>query len=366
MSTLAIINIIGISQGLFLCFYLLSHRKRHTWGNLFLVVVLTGFLFTLWDLLLIDTRYALQYPHIVLLGFPFRVVYGPLVWLITLSSLPNFRFRRRYLWHFSFFGLYVIYGLYTYHLHSYGYKLKYLQALYATLQTSSSTQFGFSVIVFNVALLAQFIFYIVKSYFILKKQHQYLTVAHKKWLKHILIAAMLLWFIGFSKFLTALSLHFIAIELIYISCILVGLYLYGLTLTSMQNPTLFGTLPVKYKSSSLKPRQSKALLDELTQYMQLHRPFADANLTLKKLANQTNIPERQLSQIINTELQQNFYEFLNHYRIEAAKQMLTDPSYGHLTILAIAYEVGFNSKSSFNAAFKKIADTTPSQYKNSQ
>ena len=97
--------------------------------------------------------------------------------------------------------------------------------------------------------------------------------------------------------------------------------------------------------------------------MQRHRPFTDANLTLKKLANQTNIPERQLSQTINTELQQNFYEFLNHYRIEAAKQLLVDPSYEHLTILAIAYEVGFNSKSSFNAAFKKIAGITPSQYK---
>ncbi|OJJ14970.1 hypothetical protein BKI52_41185 [marine bacterium AO1-C] len=363
MSALAIINIIGLSQGLFLCFFLVSSRKRHTWSNLFLLLILMGFLCNLWDYLWINTRYALQYPHTALLGFPFRVTYGPLVWLITLSSLPSFRFKRRYLWHFAFFGLYILYGLYVYHSHSYQYKVSYLRALYTTLETPSALYLNAQIIGFNLILLGQFVFYLMLSYNILQKQKKYLAKPRKQWLTHILIAAILLWAIGFSKLLVVFSIHFLAPEFVYISCILLAIYLYALTFMSMQNPAIFSTPAIKYKDSPLKPSQTSTLVDQLTHYMQEHKPFTDANLTLKTLARKVDIPERQLSQAINTELQQNFYEFLNHYRIKAAQQMLVDPSCKGFTVLAIAYEVGFNSKSSFNTAFKKITGVTPSQFR---
>jgi len=89
-------------------------------------------------------------------------------------------------------------------------------------------------------------------------------------------------------------------------------------------------------------------------------------LQLQNLADYLGIPSYQLSQIINTELQQNFYELINSLRIAEAKHRLIDPTNQHITILAIAYDVGFNSKSTFNTAFKKYTKMTPSQFKKSQ
>ena len=76
-------------------------------------------------------------------------------------------------------------------------------------------------------------------------------------------------------------------------------------------------------------------------------------------------PKHYLSQIINEKLNCNFLDFINGYRIDDAKDKLLDENYEHFTILAIAYEVGFNSKSAFYTAFKKNTNSTPSQYRKS-
>ena len=70
-----------------------------------------------------------------------------------------------------------------------------------------------------------------------------------------------------------------------------------------------------------------------------------------------------LSQLLNENLNQKFYDFVNGYRVEEAKRALFDPANDHLTILAVALEAGFSSKSAFNAAFKKFAGTTPSDFR---
>ena len=76
-----------------------------------------------------------------------------------------------------------------------------------------------------------------------------------------------------------------------------------------------------------------------------------------------SVPQHHLSQILNEKLNQNFFDFVNNYRIQEAKKLLVSPDGGLLTILAIAEEVGFNSKSAFNNAFKKVTNTTPSEFR---
>jgi AraC-like DNA-binding protein len=97
--------------------------------------------------------------------------------------------------------------------------------------------------------------------------------------------------------------------------------------------------------------------------MEKERPYTDGNLTLQKLAKALAMPANHLSQIINEQLNQNFFDFINYHRIEEAKRMLVDPARKHYSILAISEEVGFNSKSAFNAAFKKHTDMTPSEFR---
>ena len=89
------------------------------------------------------------------------------------------------------------------------------------------------------------------------------------------------------------------------------------------------------------------------------------SLSLNDLAGKLLMSPRILSQVINGSMNQNFFDFVNSYRIEEAKRILLDPSSQHKTILEILYEVGFNSKSVFHSAFKKHANTTPTQFRKS-
>jgi AraC-like DNA-binding protein len=107
-----------------------------------------------------------------------------------------------------------------------------------------------------------------------------------------------------------------------------------------------------------------AQISALKQYMAEKEPFLDPSLTIQELANQIDIPVRDLSVLINQKMDQHFFDFVNEYRIQKAMNILKDKSKNDLTVLEILYEVGFNSKSSFNTSFKKYTNLTPTAYRN--
>lgn len=103
----------------------------------------------------------------------------------------------------------------------------------------------------------------------------------------------------------------------------------------------------------------------LKTYMAEQEPYLDPSLTIQELANRINMPVRDLSVLINHHMNQHFFDFVNEFRIQKAMEILKNKSKSHLTILEILYEVGFNSKSSFNTSFKKYTTLTPTAFRNS-
>jgi AraC-like DNA-binding protein len=97
--------------------------------------------------------------------------------------------------------------------------------------------------------------------------------------------------------------------------------------------------------------------------MEKDRVFLDAELNLQQLARKVGIHYNYLSRIINEKFGLSYNDYINGYRIEEAKRMLADPGQAARTILDIAYDTGFYSKSVFNTAFKKVTGMTPSQYR---
>ncbi|MBK1896980.1 helix-turn-helix domain-containing protein [Chryseobacterium paridis] len=102
---------------------------------------------------------------------------------------------------------------------------------------------------------------------------------------------------------------------------------------------------------------------DLEKLMEKEKPYLDSELNLIKLSEQLSVSTHHLSYAINTGFQKNFFQFVNEYRIDYAKKLLKDNSANKLSILGIAYESGFNSKTSFNTTFKKFTDQTPSEFK---
>jgi len=124
-------------------------------------------------------------------------------------------------------------------------------------------------------------------------------------------------------------------------------------------------LKEKYQkvNENIDMKPLKRDLEMLQNYMTEEKPFKDDSLSLDQLAEKLYISPRYLSQVINTCLSQNFYTFINSYRVEEAKALLSNPLNRDESVLAIAYDSGFKSKTSFNTIFKKMTGMTPSQYK---
>lgn len=116
-------------------------------------------------------------------------------------------------------------------------------------------------------------------------------------------------------------------------------------------------------SDTKRATEIQIMIDELELFMVDNEPYLDASLTLYNLSKKINIPDRELSILINRDLDQHFFDFVNGYRIRKSMEILRDPNKSEFTVLEILYDVGFNSKSSFNTAFKKYTGLTPTQFR---
>jgi AraC-like DNA-binding protein len=121
----------------------------------------------------------------------------------------------------------------------------------------------------------------------------------------------------------------------------------------------------KYSGSRLTDSEAKQYAGKLTDYMKSAKPYLNPDLSLPQLATELNISSHYLSQVINEQFNLNFFDFVNGYRVEAFKKKVTDPEFRNYSLLGIAFECGFNSKSAFNRIFKQASGITPSQFKKS-
>jgi AraC-like DNA-binding protein len=119
----------------------------------------------------------------------------------------------------------------------------------------------------------------------------------------------------------------------------------------------------KYAKSGLCEDQMRSYKSSLQRIMQVEQAFLSPELTLPKLARAVDCSVNHLSQVINAGFGMSFFDYLNRYRINYAKQLLTTLDGRSNAILSIAFTVGFNSNSAFYAAFKKCVGQTPAQYR---
>lgn len=121
----------------------------------------------------------------------------------------------------------------------------------------------------------------------------------------------------------------------------------------------------KYRYSRLQEKYKQQVKKKILNYFTEAHPYLDTELTIDKLSEKLQLQRHVVTEVLNTGFNKNFYQFVNEFRVEAVKQMLNDPKKNILSIEAIGYECGFNSKSTFFSVFKSITGKTPAQYKES-
>ena len=119
----------------------------------------------------------------------------------------------------------------------------------------------------------------------------------------------------------------------------------------------------KYVRSGLKDDQASLYLSQLISYVEEHKPYLDRDLTIQDLSTLTGIPRHHITQVLNEKYGRNFFTFINEYRVKEVIERLGDPVNNNYTILAIAFDSGFNSKTTFNSIFKSQTGMTPSEYR---
>jgi AraC-like DNA-binding protein len=234
----------------------------------------------------------------------------------------------------------------------------------------------------SLLIFLQFLFYVFASLRLIgtyKKaasenfsNSKYINVS---WLYSTMIFFMLIMFLSTLNGLLALTFwakyYFFALNLIVFAVLV---FINQVLLKALRRPYFFSfsensdnkdSLPIALRGDSSGPEsaEKEKILQQILQYMRDRKPWLEPELTLGQLAAQLSIRPKILSQLINEKLQQNFFDFINRYRIEEAGRLLINPADKKITILEVLYEVGFNSKSSFNTLFKKYTGLTPSEFK---
>lgn len=120
----------------------------------------------------------------------------------------------------------------------------------------------------------------------------------------------------------------------------------------------------KYKNSNLNKKGIEQYKSDLINSMEKDKLYLNGKLSIQDVSDKLNIPKQYISEVLNEHMHTNFQDFINEYRVEEFIKRLKNDQNNQFTLLGIATEVGFNSKSSFNAIFKKIKGLTPTQFKN--
>jgi len=227
--------------------------------------------------------------------------------------------------------------------------------------------------------------YIVAMFKVLNRQRQIIIENYSdehhltnRWLTQFISFYSLIYVIALARTFSAFSTYDnILTMLTLVMMVFLFLNICWILWQALNHPQLFVGVNSKIEVLADKPNiedqsnnqndNEKTINDDLIakleSYMLLNRPFLDPSLSIDSLAKQIEVPNNELSILINRKIGQHFFDFVNTYRINFAADMLSDKNNQKKTIMEILYEAGFNSKSCFNRAFIKHKRVTPSQYR---
>ncbi|WP_379084472.1 helix-turn-helix domain-containing protein [Pedobacter sp. UC225_65] len=364
--------LIAIVISLFLALFLVTVKTAHQLSNrlfaFFLVLTAIDISVNLSDLFNIPLN-----ARVFISSFFFLQL--PTFYLYVLSvCYADFKLRPKHLIHvvpFLIANLILIPRFYSVDLAS---KIQFLQ------KSGSMLEIQFNHVVIHVQVVA----YLIAAFMLLRKAKKiYLenyagaSIESLNWLFQFTLALSVFCFVALFKNIFKFSEYpsiaeGLKIGLFVFELVIIFWYLFK----ALNHPSLFRNIDSKLKlvqhiiteeknsgQFAVDENEYSEELLKLKQYMVEDKPYLDPSLTIQAVSAALKIPVRDLSVLINHKLEQHFYDFVNTYRIEKAMDILKDVTKSKLTILEILYQVGFNSKSSFNTAFKKHTGYTPTAYR---
>ncbi len=368
---------LGVFQGIFISWFFIKNSRGNIKTNLYQGLLLLFLSLTIFEELLNNTGYIVQFLPITNFSEPLNFTFAPLFFLYVRDSL-NPENKRHVWWHFAIAVFWLFYMYFAF--------IQPDEAKYNSYVQTKHPDWGYLYVemvipddplgvrrYINQLTLVQFILYMGTSIVILLRKFRELKQPLFKTNNEVL------------HVLRDFTFHFIIIILIFLATKLyygmgsdIGGYLIAAYISFMMfatsyrilnksnffsQPNSFLSFPnLKYQKSSLSDEMKKEILKKIKDEMGNKKYYLNNLASLSRLAKQINETSHHVSQVINEMLEMNFFELLAKYRIDEAKEILRDKN-RNLTIEEIAEQVGYNSKSAFNNAFKKLCKQTPSEFR---
>ncbi|MDR2235350.1 MAG: AraC family transcriptional regulator [Chryseobacterium sp.] len=370
---LHLVSSIGIFMVLLLALFLVTVKTKHRLSNYLLACFL--FINAIDALKFLQREFPVNYINLEM----FR---GSIVYLVSASfylyvlsvCYANFRLKPKHVLHtipFVAYNLYLMWGIYFVDRAA---KIQFINGM----NDMPLMQFFY--------FLFEFLFqvYFIASFLVIKKSETvYLenytnpNISALNALYKITILYYALHFIVLIRWLVTFIFGWGKVEIRdWIVCLDGFAFLFctcWYLFVALNNPEFFRGVnadlkPIteeapKQKISPLLVEEKNKQIEFLKDFMREKEPYLDSSLTIQDLSEQVKMPVKDLSALINLYMDKHFFDFVNEYRIEKAMQILKDPSQKELTVLEILYQVGFNSKSSFNTSFKKYTGKTPTDFR---
>lgn len=369
----SVIILLGAGQGLFLSFYLLTkieNRDANKWLAFLLTVVSLHLLEYAADI----SGITLKYPFLLAISYPLLFCMGPLYFFYCRYLLDkDYHTSYKTLAHF-FPAVTVLLLMLPFYLMPASEKVAYIQGLTST----GTLKIPPGQLVFMAAHVFQTVVYVFISYkFIGKKEEDLKRIssdvfAVKKldWLRSFSFYFSIYLFLYLVLVIVLAFAKSFQIQVDYVMLFITSCSIYSIGYIAIGNPEIFKatqeivTIEAGENNATLPRNGNKypELKEMLLHYMETNKPYLKSDLKISELADSLSVQSYQLSQLINNEFSVNFYDFINKYRVEEAKKLLIEDTRNY-KILAIAFEVGFNSKATFNRVFKNVTDLTPSEFK---
>lgn len=193
------------------------------------------------------------------------------------------------------------------------------------------------------------------------------------WLKIISISFYVAYFILFILGGLNMIGNYIPFDPYFIIFAFITIFSFAYSFYGIKQPVIFGSVVLitaeekkdteKYSRSGLKEKQAEEYLAKLVAYVEGSKPFLNRDLSIQDLAGLTGIPRHHITQVLNEKHGKNFFTFINEYRVKEVIERFRDEKNNNYTILSIAFDSGFNSKTTFNSIFKAQTGQTPSEFR---
>lgn len=369
-----IVMFVGAAQGFLLCAPLLRFRKNMV-PNRVLVVFIVLLALDLVFAYVNNTSTSVQYPILYDINASFPFLFTPLMYIyICLMTGKITRFRPRYLAHAIPFLLHVTFMYFVFYRLPGSEKSEIISHTQASGMVIDRSMFllapdepflfgGIAPCVFAIAYISGNAKRILE--YRKELRNYYSDIKNKVFgvLVFFLITTIVIWMLATVILLSG------AKNQIY-PMILYTIAIYIVTYKMVTIPEVFSGNVVMNalltQNKGDEPPTPVSVFEKFNGYLRSSKAYLNPEVTIGDICSEIGVPVYLLSKTLNSNFKKNFYQCVNEFRVEEAKRLLLDERHSENSILSIGMDSGFNSKSTFNDVFKKIAGLTPSEYRKSE